>query len=64
MALTKSCGRSHHGNPVTAYYFDSVDVRRPPSEPDLIRLDKPERGTMAKRIDAVPTAAVAASGWS
>ena len=38
MALTKSRGWSHHGNPVAEFCFDSVEVRHPPGEPDLIRL--------------------------
>lgn len=63
MALTKSRGWSHHGNPVAEFCFDSVEVRRPPGEPDLIRPDKPERGKTGKRIDAVPTAAMAVGGW-
>jgi phage terminase large subunit-like protein len=63
MALTKSRGWSHHGNPVAEFCFDSVEVRHPPGEPDLIRPDKPERGKTGKRIDAVPTAAMAVGGW-
>jgi phage terminase large subunit-like protein len=63
MALTKSRGWSHHNNPVAAFCFDNVEVRSPSGEPDLIRPDKPERGKVGKRIDAVPTAAMAVSGW-
>jgi hypothetical protein len=63
MTLTRSRAWSHHGNPVAEYCFDSVAVRHPPGEPDLIRLDKPQRGKTDKRIDAVPTAAMAVSGW-
>lgn len=63
MTLTRSRGWSHHGNPVAAFCFDNVEVRHPPGEPDLIRPDKPERGKTGKRIDAVPTAAMAVSGW-
>ncbi|NUT47336.1 MAG: terminase large subunit [Saccharothrix sp.] len=63
MALTKSRGWSHHGNPVAEWCFDAVEVRHPPGEPDLIRPDKPERGKTGKRIDAVPTAAMAVGGW-
>ncbi|ALG06927.1 hypothetical protein [Kibdelosporangium phytohabitans] len=43
--------------------FDSVEVRHPPGEPDLIRPDKPVRNKTGRRIDAVPTAAMAVSGW-
>ncbi|MER6665717.1 terminase TerL endonuclease subunit [Amycolatopsis japonica] len=63
MTLTRSRSWSHHGNPVAAFCFDSVEVRHPPGEPDLIRPDKPQRGKTGKRIDAVPTAAMAVSGW-
>jgi phage terminase large subunit-like protein len=63
MALTKSRGWSHHGNPVAEFCFDSVEIRHPAGEPDLIRPDKPERGKTGKRIDAVPTAAMAVGGW-
>ncbi|OXM63135.1 terminase [Amycolatopsis vastitatis] len=63
MTLTRSRAWSHHGNPVAEYCFDSVEVRHPPGEPDLIRPDKPQRGKTGKRIDAVPTAAMAVSGW-
>ncbi|WP_169735444.1 terminase large subunit [Actinokineospora inagensis] len=63
MALTKSRNWSHHGNPIAAFCFDNVEVRHPPGEPDLIRPDKPERGKTGRRIDAVPTAAMAVSGW-
>ncbi|MFF5093570.1 MULTISPECIES: terminase TerL endonuclease subunit [Actinosynnema] len=63
MALTRSRGWSHHGNPVAAWCFDAVEVRHPAGEPDLIRPDKPERGKTGKRIDAVPTAAMAVGGW-
>ncbi|GAA0256703.1 hypothetical protein GCM10010492_67030 [Saccharothrix mutabilis subsp. mutabilis] len=45
MTLTRSRGWSHHGNPVAEWCFDAVEVRHPPGEPDLIRPDKPERGT-------------------
>jgi hypothetical protein len=63
MTLTRSRAWSHHGNPVAEFCFDSVEVRHPPGEPDLIRPDKPERGKTGNRIDAVPTAAMAVSGW-
>ncbi|WP_257902260.1 hypothetical protein [Saccharothrix obliqua] len=63
MALTRSRSWSHHGNPVAEWCFDAVEVRHPPGEPDLIRPDKPERGKTGRRIDAVPTAAMAVGGW-
>ena len=63
MILTRSRTWSHRGNPVAAFCFDSVELRHPPGELDLIRPDKPQRGKAGKRIDAVPTAAIAVSGW-
>ncbi|CAM4138638.1 terminase TerL endonuclease subunit [Nocardiopsis rhodophaea] len=64
MALVKTGRFEHHGNPVASFCFDSVEVRRAPYNPDLIRPDKPERDKSGKRIDAVPTAAMAASAWA
>lgn len=64
MALVKTGRFHHHGNPVASFCFDSVEVRRAPYNPDLIRPDKPERDKSAKRIDGVPVAAMAASAWS
>jgi phage terminase large subunit-like protein len=63
MTLTRSRAWSHHGNPVAEFCFESVEVRHPPGEPDLVCPDKPERGKTGKRIDAVPTAAMAVNGW-
>ena len=63
MGLVKTDRFNHHGNPVAAYCFESVEVRRAPYNPELIRPDKPERGRSTKRIDAVPTAAMAAAAW-
>jgi phage terminase large subunit-like protein len=63
MTLTRSRAWSHHANPVAAWCFDNVEVRSPPGEPDLIRPEKPERGKVGKRIDAVPTASMAVGGW-
>lgn len=64
MALVKTRRFAHHGNPVSAFCFDSVEVRRAPYNPDLIRPDKPERDKSGKRIDGVPVAAMAASAWA
>lgn len=63
MALTKSRGWSHHANPVAEWCFNNVEVRTPPGDPDQLRPDKPERGKTATRIDAVPTTAMAITGW-
>jgi phage terminase large subunit-like protein len=59
MALVKTGRLLHHGNPVAEFCFDSVEVRKAPYNPDLIRPDKPERGRVGKRIDGVPAAAMA-----
>jgi phage terminase large subunit-like protein len=52
---------AHHGNPVARFCFDSCEIRRAAFDPNLIRPSKPERGTDRARIDAVPTAAMAAN---
>jgi phage terminase large subunit-like protein len=59
MALVKTDRLLHHGNPVADFCFDSVEVRKAPYNPDLIRPDKPERGKSGKRIDGVAAAAMA-----
>jgi phage terminase large subunit-like protein len=63
MGLVKEERFHHHGNPVAAWCFDNVQVRRAPYDPELIRPDKPERGATGKRIDAVPAAAMAVEAW-
>jgi phage terminase large subunit-like protein len=63
MALTKSRGWTHHANPVAQWCFDSVEVRHPPGDADQLRPDKPDRNAVGKRIDAVPTAAMAVTRW-
>jgi phage terminase large subunit-like protein len=63
MALVRQERFHHHANPVAAYCFDCVEVRRAPYDPELIRPNKPERGATGKRIDAVPAAAMALSAW-
>jgi phage terminase large subunit-like protein len=51
----------HHKNPLARFCFDAVEVRRAPYDANLVRPSKPERGTARTRIDAVPTAAMAAN---
>jgi len=63
MALTKSRGWAHHGNPVAEWCFDAVEVRHPAGDADQLRPDKPDRNAVGKRIDAVPTAAMAVTRW-
>lgn len=63
MTLVKSGRLRHHGNPVARFCFDAVEVRKAAYNPDLIRPDKPERDRVAKRIDAVPAAAMACNAW-
>lgn len=59
MALVKQRRFRHHGNPIARLCFDAVEVRKAPYDPELIRPDKPERDKSGKRIDAVPSAAMA-----
>lgn len=63
MALVKQERFWHHGNPIANFCFDAVEVRKAPYDPELIRPDKPERDKVGKRIDAVPSAAMAVSAW-
>jgi phage terminase large subunit-like protein len=63
MGLVKEERFRHHNNPVAAWCFDNVEVRRAPYDPELIRPDKPERGATGKRIDAIPSAAMAVQAW-
>lgn len=64
MALVKTGRFRHHANPVAAACFDAVEVRKAPYDPELIRPDKPERDKTSKRIDAVPSTAMACSAWA
>lgn len=63
MSVVKTGRFRSHGNPVARFCFDEVEVRKSPANPMLIRPDKPERDKVGKRIDAVPTAAMACSAW-
>lgn len=63
MALVRKGQFRHHGNPVAEWCFDSVEVRKAPYDPELIRPDKPDRGSSGKRIDAVPASAMAINAW-
>jgi phage terminase large subunit-like protein len=53
----------HHGNPLARFCFDACEGRVAKYDPDLIRPDKPNRTTAAKRIDAVPAAIMAVNAW-
>lgn len=64
MSLMKSGRARHHNNPVARWCFDSVEVRKASYNPDLIRPEKPARDRDSKRIDAVPSAAMAAAAWA
>jgi hypothetical protein len=61
MALVRDGRLNHHGNPVARFCFDSCEVRRAPYDANLIRPSKPDRSADRARIDAVPTAAMAAN---
>jgi phage terminase large subunit-like protein len=63
MGLAKTGRLAHHGNPVARFCFDAVEVRTAPYDPNLLRPSKPDRGADRARIDAVPTAAMAANAW-
>lgn len=63
MGLVKQGRLAHHGNPVARFCFDACEVRTAPYDPNLIRPVKPNRGADRARIDAVPTAAMAANAW-
>lgn len=63
MKLVRKHRFRHHGNPVAQFCFDMVEIRKAPYNPELIRPDKPERDKSGKRIDAVPTSAMAAHAW-
>ncbi len=64
LELGKQKKMRHHGNPVARWCFDSCEARIAPYNPDLIRPDKPNRGKVAKRIDAVPAAIMAVNAWT
>lgn len=64
MALVKTERFQSHGNPLARFCFDEVEVRKSAANPNLIRPDKPERDKTAKRIDAVPSAAMACAAWT
>ncbi len=61
LALVKDQRLAHHGNPVARFCFDVAEVRTAPFDPNLHRPSKPDRGASRARIDAVPTAAMAAN---
>jgi phage terminase large subunit-like protein len=61
MGMVKDRRLHHHGNPVAEFCFDACEVRRAPYDANLLRPVKPDRGTDRHRIDAVPTAAMAAN---
>lgn len=52
-----------HDNPLARFCFDSCEARIAKYDPDLVRPDKPNRQTAAKRIDAVPAAIMAVNAW-
>jgi phage terminase large subunit-like protein len=53
----------HHGNPLARFCFDACEARLAKYDPDLLRPDKPDRNTAAKRIDAVPAAVMAINAY-
>jgi phage terminase large subunit-like protein len=63
MALVQDGRLHHHGNPLARFCFDSCEARRATHDVNLRRPDKPDRSTSRARIDAVPTAVMAANAW-
>lgn len=63
MALVVEERFRSHGNPVARWCFENVEVMKAPFNPDLIRPVKPERDKSGKRIDGVPSAAMACAAW-
>lgn len=63
MALVVEERFRSHGNPVARWCFENVEVMRAPFNPDLVRPVKPERDKSGKRIDGVPSSAMACSAW-
>lgn len=53
----------HAGNPVARWNADSVEVKSPTDNPDLVRPVKPQRGASGKRVDGVVALALALGGW-
>lgn len=53
----------HHGNPVARWCFDNVAVRHAAGNPDLVKIEKPPRDEVGKRIDAAVAAVLAAGGY-
>lgn len=64
LEMAKQKKMRHHGNPVARWCFDACEARIAPYNPDLIRPDKPNRGKVSKRIDAVPAAIMATNAWT
>jgi len=61
MGLVRTGRLRHHGNPLARWCFDWVEVRHAAYDPNLVRPVKPERSTDRARIDAVPSAVMAAN---
>lgn len=63
MALVRA-GRFHHGgSPLARFCFEACEVKHASYDANLIRPEKPDRGSSRARIDAVPTAAMACNAW-
>lgn len=63
MAMVQAQRFHHHNNPVARFCFDACQCKRAPFDANLKRPDKPDRAAARERIDAVPTAAMAANAW-
>jgi phage terminase large subunit-like protein len=63
MSALKSGTLVHGGNPVARWNADSVEVRSPADNPDLVRPVKPQRLSSGKRVDGIVALAMALGGW-
>lgn len=62
LALAKSRGLAHGGNPVARWMADSLEAKSPADDPDRLRPVKPERHKSGKRIDGMVTLLLAIKG--
>jgi phage terminase large subunit-like protein len=54
----------HHGNPLAKFCFEACEAKISTYDSDLIRPQKPDRATAARRIDGVSAAIMAINAWT
>jgi phage terminase large subunit-like protein len=59
MRLVKRREFEHGGNPVMRWNADSIEVKHPADQPDVIKPVKPDRNASGKRIDGMVAATIA-----